>query len=150
MFEQHKSPSMSSISSGKRSFASNRPHLQFLSIARRYWGLLVIYLPTKCPVPFWHWQPKIPSSSCATSQGHDSFSPFAVVFPTSYCAVPRTHWQPTRHPALNGRAEHRWDMLLPMFPMKGTPAPLSCVWTCIQSNRVSHSKFPTAAGISLT
>ena len=41
MFEQRKTPSMSSISSGKWGFASNRLHLCSLSFARCYGGLLV-------------------------------------------------------------------------------------------------------------
>lgn len=45
IFEQHKTPSTSSISSGKWGFASD--HLHLSSLPKHYWGLLVDLFPYK-------------------------------------------------------------------------------------------------------
>lgn len=97
MFEQRRTPSTSSISSGKWSFASNPLHLRSLSIARCYWVDLFTYKMSSTILAFT--AHRVPHPKGTTLSAPRSSLPVSVAFPTSNSVMPRScrqlaHTQP--------------------------------------------------------
>lgn len=97
MFEQRRTPSMSSISSGKWGSPSNPLQLRSLSTARCYWVDLFTYKMSSTTLAFTvH---RVPHRKGATLSAPRSSLPVSVAFPTSNSVTSRscrqlTHTQP--------------------------------------------------------